>query len=415
MTDGDEASRGGDAAADDDFDPVPFLVSLASFETHERVDRAREFLVETVDQHAHAGVDATVDEAGNVLATTGNPDAGPHVVLNTHVDTVPPDVPFERDGDVLRGRGTCDAGGPLAALLAGFLAVDRSMAASDDREDGGDRDENDDRDASVAGAVTLAVTPDEETLSEGAHHLVTGGGPPDAPAPVAAIRDADAVVVGEPTDLAACTAAKGRFQGTLTLLGENAHAAEPDSGTNAVAALEDALEAVRTFDARADAPPVHDQLGAATLTPTVVDGGTATNQVPASASVVLDRRSVPPETADGFRDALLAHVRDAVPDDVGVEFAFTERETPFLEAWATDESAAVVDALVDAGAGSPRPFGAATEASYFAALAPTVVFGPGVLADDDGAVAHSPREYVHASDVERAAAVVADALHALLE
>jgi acetylornithine deacetylase len=137
--------------------------------------------------------------------------------------------------------------------------------------------------------------------------------------------------------------------------------------------------------------------------------------VPAAASVVLDRRSVPPETADGFRDALLAHVRDAVPAAVDVNFAFTDRETPFLEAWATDESAPVVDAFVDAGAASPRPFGAATEASYVAASAPTVVFGPGVLAEENGAVAHAPREYVHAPDVERAAAVVADALRSLLD
>ena len=387
-----------------DFDPVSFLESLAAFETHERVDDARTFLVDTIAEHASANVDATVDDAGNVLATVDgrtDPESGRHVVLNTHVDTVPPDVPFEREGDVLRGRGTCDAGGPLAALLAGFLAVDGTVA---------------DPESSVSGAVTLAVTPDEETLSEGAHHLVTAGGSgdADAPEPVPAVADADAFVVGEPTDLAACTAAKGRFQGTLTLSGENAHAAEPASGTNAIAALEDALGAVRTFDEHADAPEAHDQLGAATLTPTVVDGGTATNQVPASASIVLDRRSVPPETADGFRDALLAHVRDAVPGAVDVDFAFTDRETPFLAAWATDEESAVVDALVDAGAASPRPFGAATEASYLAALAPTVVFGPGVLADDDGAVAHSPREYVRATDVDRAGAVVADALHALL-
>jgi acetylornithine deacetylase len=397
------------------FDPVSFLSSLASFETHEQVDDARAFLVDTIAEHASAGVDATVDDAGNVLATVesrgdrgetdgrtdrSDDDAGPHVVLNTHVDTVPPDVPFERDGDVLRGRGTCDAGGPLAALLAGFLAVDATVADSD---------------SSVSGAVTLAVTPDEETLSEGAHHLVTAGGAGNAATPVERLADADAFVVGEPTDLAACTAAKGRFQGTLSLSGESAHAAEPASGTNAVGALEDALAAVRTFDDRADAPPVHAQLGAPTLTPTIVEGGTATNQVPASASVVLDRRSVPPETADAFRDALLAHVREHVPADVDVEFAFTERETPFLEAWATDASTPVVDALVDAGAATPRPFGAATEASYFAALAPTVVFGPGVLADDDGAVAHSPREYVHADDVHAAADVVADALHALLD
>jgi acetylornithine deacetylase len=393
-----------DASGDGDrggFDPVAFVAALAEFDTHDSVDAAREFFVDTLASH---GVDATVDDAGNVLATTGDPDAGPHVVLNSHLDTVPPGVPFERDGDVLHGRGTCDAGGPLAALVAGFLAVHATQAA-----DTGSGD-------AVAGAVTLAVTPDEEVLSEGAYHLVTGGagGDGDGGGPVDAIANADAFVVGEPTDLAACTAAKGRFQGTLSLGGENAHAAEPASGVNAVAALEDALAAVRSFDDRADAPPVHDQLGAATLTPTVVEGGTATNQVPADASVVLDRRSVPPETATGFRNALLAHVRETVPGDVRVAFAFTDRDTPFLEAWATDPNAPVVDALVDAGASSPRPFGAATEASYFADLAPTVVFGPGVLADDDGAVAHSPREYVHASDVERAATLVEGTLQSLL-
>jgi len=386
----DGSATDGPAAAA--FDAVELLASLVDLPTHESVEEARALVRDVV---ADRGLDAGVDDAGTLLATRGDPDAGPHVVLNTHLDTVPPGVPLERDGDVVHGRGACDAAGPLVALLSAFLAVD---PAADGR----------------AGATTLALTPDEETRSRGAHHLVTGGGMAENPEPVDAIAGADAFVVGEPTDLAACTAAKGRFQGTLTLRGENAHAAEPESGTNAVAALEDALAAVRTFDDRADAPPVHDQLGAATLTPTVVDVGTATNKVPAAASVVLDRRSVPPETAAGFGDALLEHVRDAVEEDVAVAFSFTDRETPFLEAWATDASAPVVDALVDAGAGDPRPFGAATEASYFAAHAPTVVFGPGVLADDDGAVAHSPREYVDAEDVAAAGEVVATALDSLL-
>jgi acetylornithine deacetylase/succinyl-diaminopimelate desuccinylase-like protein len=73
-----------------------------------------------------------------------------------------------------------------------------------------------------------------------------------------------------------------------------------------------------------------------------------------------------------------------------------------------------LDALVDAGAGAPTPFGAATEASFFAEHAPTVVFGPGNLADDDGAVAHSEREYVHLSDVEATAAAVQTALDELV-
>jgi acetylornithine deacetylase len=61
-----------------------------------------------------------------------------------------------------------------------------------------------------------------------------------------------------------------------------------------------------------------------------------------------------------------------------------------------------------------RPFGAATEASYFASEAPTVVFGPGDLADEEGAVAHAEREYVRRSEVEQAAEIVTGAVEELL-
>ncbi|WP_254763135.1 M20 family metallopeptidase [Natrinema marinum] len=370
---------GGDSSGADSFDPIAFLERAVQYASHEDVGPMREFLRETLEDR---GLEARVDDGGNVLASRGSSaaDADTHVVLNTHIDTVSPHVPFERDeraleadgGDVIRGRGSCDAKGPLAAILSAFFAVEPTD-----------------------GRVTLAITPDEEVLSTGAYALVSGDESPT--------RDADAVIVGEPTGLDVCTAAKGRFQGTIHLSGANAHAAEPETGTNAVAALEPVLAAIRTFDERDDAPPAHPQLGAATLTPTVVEGGEATNQVPADCALTVDRRSVPPETADDFREALTAHLRAALPDDVGLEFRFTDRPTPFLEAWDTDPDARVVEVLADAAGGDVRPFTAATEASYFAADAPTVVFGPGVLADDEGAVAHAPREYVQVADVRAAA------------
>jgi len=68
--------------------------------------------------------------------------------------------------------------------------------------------------------------------------------------------------------------------------------------------------------------------------------------------------------------------------------------------------------LADRG-GAVRPFGAATEASYFAP-APTVVFGPGDLADNAGAVAHAEREYVRVREVEAAAKTVERSIAALL-
>ncbi|WP_248896598.1 M20 family metallopeptidase [Haloplanus halobius] len=369
-------------ADSDGFDPIAFLDSAVRIDSHADVTEMRSFLVDTLAAHGH---DPTVDDAGNTLATKGS--GSPHVVLNTHIDTVSPHVPYERDDGIIRGRGSCDAKGPLAALLSAFFATDPD------------------------GRLTLAVTPDEEVYSTGAAALdltVLPGVDADT---------ADAYIVGEPTGLDVCTAAKGRFEGTVALSGTNAHAAEPESGVNAVAAAEGALAAIRGFDADRDP---HPDLGPATLTPTVIEGGDATNQVPADCAITVDRRSVPPESAAGFRDALETAVADAVPDDVGVTFDLTERPTPFLEAFATDADEPVVrhlsaaaERVTDGAGGAVRPFTAATEASYFAP-APTVVFGPGVLADDEGPVAHADREYVRVADVERAATALSDALDALV-
>lgn len=355
------------------FDCLDFHERAVQTPSHEDVAAMRELLCETLRDH---GEEPTVDDAGNVLASKGS--GRPHVVLNTHIDTVPPQVPFSREGDVVEGRGACDAKGPLAALLAGFLAVEPTD-----------------------GQVTLAITPDEETDSLGAAALDL---------------DADGYVVGEPTDLAACTSARGRFQGTVTLSGEGAHAAEPESGANAVAAAEDVLAAIRTYD-KTHGPDDHPELGPATLTPTVIrGGGDAANRVPDGCTITFDRRTVPPETQAGFFETFAAHVQDAVVEHPGVDVAVApaDRETPFLEAFDTPDDSDVARALLDAGAGSPQPFGAATEASYFADDAPTVVFGPGVLADDEGPVAHSQREYVRRSDVERAAEIVTEALRTLV-
>lgn len=351
----------------DEFDAIDFLERAVGTPSHDDVSAMRDLLVDELTTH---GVEATVDPAGNVLAERGT--GAPHVVLNTHIDTVTPHVPCERDGTVIRGRGACDAKGPLAAILDAFLAAE-------------------------APRTTLAVTPDEERLSTGAAALDL---------------DADAYIVGEPTGLDVCHAARGRFEAIVRLSGENAHAAEADAGVNAVAAARYVLEAIETFD-DARGPPEHDSLGPPQLTPTVIHGGDAANQVPATCTLTLDRRSVPPETAADFRVALEAHLRAAVPEPVAIEVAYADRPTPWLEAFQTAADDPLVAALADASGGTVRPFGAATEASYFAADAPTVVFGPGDLADRDGPVAHADREYVRIEDVRAGAAALREALTAM--
>ena len=358
------------------FDPVDFLERAVAVPSHEDVGPMRDLLVETIES---AGVTPSVDEAGNVLARRG--EGAPHVVLNTHVDTVPPHVPFERDGEVIRGRGSCDAKGPLAALLAAFLGADP--------EDG---------------RLTLAITPNEETTQAGAARLRERFG---------AAGDVDAFVVGEPTGLDVCTAARGQFEGEVVVRGSAAHAASPAEGRNAIRAAAPILEAMDTFD-EAAGTPAHETLGEPTLTATVIDGGEAHNQVPARCRIVFDRRSVPPEDSGDVPGALEAHLREVLPPGFDLSVELLPRETPLLEAFATDEDAPVVRALVDASGGAVRPFGAATEASYFAEVAPTVVFGPGDLFDEEGAVAHAEREYVRVPAVRAAADALGEAVDRLV-
>ena len=353
------------------FDPIAFLERAVQTPSHEGVEAMRDLLVSTLRDH---GADPTVDEAGNVLASVGS--GSPHVVLNTHIDTVPPHLSFERDGDVIWGRGSCDAKGPLAAMLAAFFATDPAT-----------------------GTLTLAVTPDEETASTGAAHLDI---------------DADAFIVGEPTDLDVCVAARGRFQGTVTIGGTGAHAAEPTAGVNAISGAAQAIAALDSFDSE-HGPAPHPRLGPPTLTPTLIEGGEASNRVPSNVVVTFDRRSVPPESADRLFDLLTKHLRDHTPDTVSVTVEPEERDTPFLEAFETNPEERVVSALQRASVGTVRAFGAATEASYFAADAPTVVFGPGVLQDEEGPVAHGEREYVSVSSVEEAGNALEEALNTLFE
>ncbi|WP_323173124.1 M20 family metallopeptidase [Natrialba sp. PRR66] len=354
------------------FDITSFHADAVRIPSHEDVSEMREFVLETLRE---AGHEPTVDDLGNVLATRGGErDAagnGPHIVLNTHIDTVPPHVPYERDGDVIRGRGACDAKGPLAALVAAFLRVEPA-----------------------AGTLTLAITTDEETLMTGAEGLRER-------------LSADGYIVGEPTGLDVCIAARGQCEGVVTIAGESGHAASVPANRNPIAALSHVLDALRDYDEVAG-PSEDAVLGDPKLTPTVLCGGDASNRVPERCRLTFDRRSVPPETSSSFRADLAEFLADRVPAEFDVEVSvdLIRPDTPFPRAFVTDEDAELVGTLRAASGGAVRPFGAATEAGFFAADAPTVVFGPGVLADEEGAVAHAEREYVRLPAVESAADVL---------
>lgn len=198
----------------------------------------------------------------NVLATWGEPE----LVFSTHVDTVPPHLPprVVVDGAraELRGRGACDAKGQVACQLAAIRALLREGVAG----------------PGLHGVAWLGVV-GEETDSDGARH---------AAATLPPFRAARALVNGEPTGGRLATGQRGALQLALHTTGVAAHSGTPERGRSAIWPLLDWLARLRELPRRGDAT-----LGDEIWNLGLLEGGEASNVVPAHARAQLFVRSVP--------------------------------------------------------------------------------------------------------------------------
>jgi LysW-gamma-L-lysine carboxypeptidase len=97
------------------------LVGIYSPSTEER--EASAYLVSVM---RHRGYDqAFVDGAGNAVGIWGR--GGREIVLLGHIDTVPGFIPVRQEGEVLFGRGSVDAKGPLACFVAAVSRLPRDL------------------------------------------------------------------------------------------------------------------------------------------------------------------------------------------------------------------------------------------------------------------------------------------------
>ncbi len=92
------------------------LISIPSPSKHEA--EASAYLANWMNEH---GLTAYVDEAGSAVGVKG--DGPREILLLGHIDTFPGEVPVRREGDLLYGRGTVDAKGPLCTFAAATAQV----------------------------------------------------------------------------------------------------------------------------------------------------------------------------------------------------------------------------------------------------------------------------------------------------
>ncbi|MFL6166304.1 MAG: M20/M25/M40 family metallo-hydrolase [Ornithinibacter sp.] len=323
------------------------------------------------------------DDRPSLVAIGPAGPPGPTVVLNGHLDTVGvegmPD-PFTPavDAHRLTGRGSSDMKGGVAAMVVAAEALARRRPP---------------------GRVVLALVADEEDASTGAEAVL-------AALPRLGIHPG-VVVVGEPTALAVTESLRGYALVEVTFSGRAAHSSQPEEGVNAVVHLGRLLHAVEQR---------HSALArrGASLMVTVASGGESPFVLARSSRAVVERRTVPGESADAALvevEQLLDDLRAADP-----QVDATARLVIAREAWRLDDdgSAASLSCALESALAERAPDNVVLQRFHApawmeaplwqAAGIPALVCGP------DGGGMHAAREWVDLDQVRRYAVALTDAV-----
>ena len=373
------------------YSATELLARLVSFDTtsHKSNLRLIRFVEDYLLQHGVVSqILPTADgEKASLYATVG-PASVPGIALSGHTDVVPVDGqhwtsdPFivaERDGK-LYGRGTADMKGFLACALA---------AVPDYRK------------RQLAVPIHLAFSYDEEIGCLGVRPMIAEFG--------GRLVKPRMVLVGEPTSMSVVDSHKGPVRWHVEIKGRAAHSSMAPLGVNAIAVAGKLLRELseierelklRPQDARFD-PPY------ATLQVTRIDGGTATNIVPASCRMDFDVRAIPGVDVSAIdrrihafaANVCLPEMRRIAPESA-FDIAIANQVPPFS---AGSSSEVVALALNLAGQNETHAVSYATEAGLFqVAGSPAVVIGPGDIAQ-----AHTADEWIAKDQIDKCSAFLA--------
>ncbi|MEJ7799515.1 MAG: M20/M25/M40 family metallo-hydrolase [Ilumatobacter sp.] len=290
------------------------------------------------------------------------------VVLDVHTDTVTvehmTDPPFDgriEDGHVW-GRGALDTKASLGVITALLESWQRS---------------------SIKPEPTLMVV---GSIGEEAGGLV--GATHFRPWAEERGLVIDQMIVSEPTELAPIHGHKGGVALRITAVGQSAHSSQPHLGRNAIQAIAPVIAAFEAEHARLQTLEPSTELGNATVSVTMIEGGTGGNVIPAHCSIVVGCRTVPEEDAELVYERLASIARDTCPLPVEIESAFGVGPDGKVGSQAFYQSAdsPLVRQLAGWAGTSPKvaPFGT-NALRYTGFVGEMVVFGPGSIDAAHGA------------------------------
>ncbi|KAK3940888.1 hypothetical protein QBC46DRAFT_384047 [Diplogelasinospora grovesii] len=228
----------------------------------------------------------------NVLAwpSTNKNNGGPKVLVTSHIDVVPPYIPYHvseqgsssnlGSDTQISGRGSVDA---KASVAAQIIAVEELLRQDD-----------------VSGEdVMLLFVVSEETDGGGMKHFSSvynnnNNSPPTSHKDGGLLLEIKAAIFGEPTENKLACGHKGHAGGTVLAHGKAGHSGYPWLGRSATEILMRAM--VDLLDADLGSS---ERFGNTTVNVGVIQGGVAANVIPKEASARLAIRVAVGNQTDG--------------------------------------------------------------------------------------------------------------------
>ena len=326
---------------------------------------------------------AYVDDAGNAVGELGDLSASRTIVLLGHIDTVPGVIPVRIEDDLLYGRGSVDAKGPLATFVAGAARLGSAAAK-----------------AAALRVVVVGAVEEEAATSKGARFIASRFDGTREPRPVACI-------IGEPSHWNRVTLGyKGRLLLDFTADQPMAHTAGPDASVASV--VVDFWNWVTAQAARANEgkDKVFDQ-----LSPSLRRFITSTNdQMHDTVDAQFAWRLPVGFDADGFMKELAAWAQQADKTSFKLKFRGHEKAwrgdrnnalvRSFLAGLRSVEASEKLGFVLKSGTSDMNVVGPAWQC-------PIVAYGPG-----DSSLDHTPNEHLSMEEYWRAVNVIEQTLRA---
>ncbi len=250
------------------------LVSIPSVSGDEY--EVMQFVKRWLDERGISYVETANDpKRPNIIATVGNPEEGPLIAMNGHLDVVPVSDagswntdPFEgvvsEDGQKIFGRGASDmktSVGVMMHMLETF------------------------KDAPLKGALSAHIVSDEEVGANfGTKHVLAEIEKGNLPRP-------DYVFIGEGSEHKIRNAERGGLAVNVHFKGRASHTAA--ARVNGINALQKAAKGILALEHHIDT--FHPAVGYPVLSVNQIEAGVAHNVVPGEAMITIDRRLVPGE------------------------------------------------------------------------------------------------------------------------